>query len=193
MHKLVVGAMETERIRISGRSEPERGERAKVSQIIENLLQREQSLALSRAQREQFTASSSMRFSASVLCSRCCATPPSTRSWSTRSIKSISSKKGQLVLCRCAFAATSRSCRSSSASSRPSAAASTNPFARRRPPEGRLARQRDHRAAGGLRPTLTIRRFSAKPFTHKQLVGFGACTRDLSTFCAPLSSSRRTS
>ena len=25
-------------------------------------------------------------------------------------------------------------------------------------------------------PTLTIRRFSAKPFTHKQLISFGACT-----------------
>ena len=55
MHKLVVGAMETERIRISDDPNQNEENRAKVSQIIENLLQREQSLALSRTQRELFT------------------------------------------------------------------------------------------------------------------------------------------
>jgi len=54
MHRLVVMAMETERIRISDDAKMNEENRAKVGQIIENLLHRESNLALSRTQREQF-------------------------------------------------------------------------------------------------------------------------------------------
>src|SRR3989339_839319 len=56
MHKQVVSAMETERIRISDDPAQNDENRKKVSSIIENLLQREANLPLSRGQREQFVS-----------------------------------------------------------------------------------------------------------------------------------------
>jgi len=56
LHKSVVAAMETERIRITDDAAHNEENRQKVSSIIENFLQKEANLALSRALREQFVA-----------------------------------------------------------------------------------------------------------------------------------------
>ncbi|MBI5242646.1 MAG: Flp pilus assembly complex ATPase component TadA [Elusimicrobia bacterium] len=56
MHTKVVSAMETERIRISESDERNTEIRAKISVIIENLLQKEVNLPLSREQRQRFVS-----------------------------------------------------------------------------------------------------------------------------------------
>jgi len=54
MHRNVVTAMETERLRIGDSDEKNAEVRTKISQIIENLLQKETNLPLSRDQRQRF-------------------------------------------------------------------------------------------------------------------------------------------
>ncbi|MBI4387128.1 MAG: CpaF family protein [Elusimicrobia bacterium] len=56
MHRFVVAALETERIRVSDSPEVNRELRARVTQIIENLLQKEENLPLSRDQRGRFVS-----------------------------------------------------------------------------------------------------------------------------------------
>ncbi|MBI4059919.1 MAG: Flp pilus assembly complex ATPase component TadA, partial [Elusimicrobia bacterium] len=183
MHKLVVSAMETERIRISDDPNQNEENRAKVSQIIENLLQREQSLALSRAQREQFTGE---------LVDEILGLGPLQSLLRDPSINEIMvnaydriyiEQKGQLVLLPLRFRNDEQV---------------VQVIKRIVAPVGRRIDESvplvDARLKDGSRvnaiiaplaisgPTLTIRRFSAKPFTHKQLVGFGACTEGFIEF-----------
>ena len=54
MHKNVVIAMETERIRITDQASQDEEARSKVALIIENLLQKEANLPLTRDQRTRF-------------------------------------------------------------------------------------------------------------------------------------------
>ena len=53
---------------------------------------------------------------------------------------------------------------------------------RRRPPAGRLARQRDHRAALAGRPVITVRKFARTPYTVENLIGFGTATPEMFEF-----------
>ncbi len=177
IHKLVVSAMETERIRISDDPNQNEENRAKVSLIIENLLQREKSLALSRAQREQF---------AGELVDEILGLGPLQGLLRDPSINEIMvnaydkiyiEQKGQLILLPLRFRNDEQV---------------VQVIKRIVAPVGRRIDESvplvDARLKDGSRvnaiisplaisgPTLTIRRFSAKPFTHKQLIGFGACT-----------------
>ncbi|MDP3541700.1 MAG: ATPase, T2SS/T4P/T4SS family [Elusimicrobiota bacterium] len=177
MHKLVVGAMETERIRISDDPNQNEENRAKVSQIIENLLQREQSLALSRAQREQFTGELVDEILGLGPLQALLRDPGINEIMVNAYDKIYIEQKGQLVLLPMRFRNDEQV---------------VQVIKRIVAPVGRRIDESvplvDARLKDGSRvnaiiaplaisgPTLTIRRFSAKPFTHTQLIGFGACT-----------------
>jgi pilus assembly protein CpaF len=177
MHKLVVGAMETERIRISDDPNQNEENRAKVGQIIENLLQREQSLALSRAQREQFTGELVDEILGLGPLQALLRDPGINEIMVNAFDKIYIEQKGQLVLLPMRFRNDEQV---------------VQVIKRIVAPVGRRIDESvplvDARLKDGSRvnaiiaplaisgPTLTIRRFSAKPFTHTQLISFGACT-----------------
>ncbi len=183
MHKLVVSAMETERIRISDDPNQNEENRAKVSQIIENLLQREQSLALSRAQREQFTGELVDEILGLGPLQSLLRDPSINEIMVNAFDKIYIEQKGQLVLLPLRFRNDEQV---------------VQVIKRIVAPVGRRIDESvplvDARLKDGSRvnaiiaplavsgPTLTIRRFSAKPFTSKQLVGFGACTEGFIEF-----------
>ncbi len=183
MHKLVVGAMETERIRISDDPNQNEENRAKVSQIIENLLQREQSLALSRAQREQFTGELVDEILGLGPLQSLLRDPSINEIMVNAFDKIYIEQKGQLVLLPLRFRNDEQV---------------VQVIKRIVAPVGRRIDESvplvDARLKDGSRvnaiiaplavsgPTLTIRRFSAKPFTSKQLIGFGACTETFIEF-----------
>ncbi len=177
MHKLVVGAMETERIRISDDPNQNEENRSKVSQIIENLLQREQSLTLSRVQREQFTGELVDEILGLGPLQALLRDPSINEIMVNGFDKIYIEQKGQLVLLPMRFRNDEQV---------------VQVIKRIVAPVGRRIDESvplvDARLKDGSRvnaiiaplavsgPTLTIRRFSAKPFTHTQLIGFGACT-----------------
>jgi pilus assembly protein CpaF len=177
MHKLVVGAMETERIRISDDPNQNEENRAKVSQIIENLLQREQSLSLSRAQREQFVGELVDEILGLGPLQSLLRDPSINEIMVNAFDKIYIEQKGQLVLLPLRFRNDEQV---------------VQVIKRIVAPVGRRIDESvplvDARLKDGSRvnaiiaplavsgPTLTIRRFSAKPFTHTQLIAFGACT-----------------
>ena len=177
MHKLVVGAMETERIRISDDPNQNEENRAKVSQIIENLLQREQSLALSRTQRELFTGELVDEILGLGPLQALLRDPGINEIMVNAYDKIYIEQKGQLVLLPLRFRNDEQV---------------VQVIKRIVAPVGRRIDESvplvDARLKDGSRvnaiiaplavsgPTLTIRRFSAKPFTHTQLISFGACT-----------------
>src|SRR6185312_16024783 len=177
VHKLVVAAMETERIRISEDPKLNEENRAKVSQIIENLLQREQNLALSRAQREQFVIELVDEILGYGPLQALLRDPTVNEIMVNAFDKIYIEQKGQLVLLPMRFRNDEQV---------------VQVIKRIVAPVGRRIDESvplvDARLKDGSRvnaiiaplavsgPTLTIRRFSAKPFTHQQLIGFGACT-----------------
>ncbi|HAM35548.1 MAG TPA: hypothetical protein DEB40_01950 [Elusimicrobia bacterium] len=183
MHKMVVAAMETERIRISDDAAQNDENRKKVSTIIENLLQKEAHLPLSRAQREQFTGE---------LVDEILGLGPLQALMRDASINEIMvnsydriyiERGGKLVLLPARFRNDEQVIQVIKRI--------VAPIGRRIDESVPLV---DARLKDGSRvnaiiaplavsgPTLTIRRFSAKPFNHKQLIGFGACTPEMIEF-----------
>ena len=177
MHKLVVAAMETERIRISEDPKQNEENRAKVGQIIENLLQREQALGLSRTQREQFVTELVDEILGLGPLQALLRDPGINEIMVNAFDKIYIEQKGQLVLLPMRFRNDEQV---------------VQVIKRIVAPVGRRIDESvplvDARLKDGSRvnaiiaplavsgPTLTIRRFSAKPFTHTQLISFGACT-----------------
>jgi pilus assembly protein CpaF len=183
MHKQVVAAMETERIRISDEAGQNDENRKKVSSIIENLLQREANLPLSRAQREQFVGElvdeilglgplqSLMR-------------DPTVNEIMVNSYDHIYIERaGKLVLLPNRFRSDDQVIQVIKRI--------VAPIGRRIDESVPLV---DARLKDGSRvnaiiaplavsgPSLTIRRFSAKPFTYKQIIGFGSASPDMIEF-----------
>ena len=183
MHKLVVGAMETERIRISEDPKLNEENRAKVGQIIENLLQRETNLALSRSQREMFVTELVDEILGLGPLQALLRDPTINEIMVNAYDKIYIEQKGQLVLLPMRFRNDEQV---------------VQVIKRIVAPVGRRIDESvplvDARLKDGSRvnaiiaplavsgPTLTIRRFSAKPFTYKQLIGFGACTEGFIEF-----------
>ncbi|MDE2491234.1 MAG: CpaF family protein [Elusimicrobia bacterium] len=175
MHKLVVGAMETERIRISEDPKQNDENRAKVGQIIENLLQREQNLSLSRSQREQFVTELVDEILGYGPLQALLRDPGINEIMVNSFDKIYIEKKGQLVLLPMRFRNDEQV---------------VQVIKRIVAPVGRRIDESvplvDARLKDGSRvnaiiaplavsgPTLTIRRFSAKPFTADQLITFGS-------------------
>jgi|CXWL01.1.fsa_nt_gi pilus assembly protein CpaF len=177
MHKLVVSAMETERIRISDDANANQENHAKVAQIIDNLLHREQSLSLSRAQREQFTGELVDEILGLGPLQQLLRDPSVNEIMVNGYDKIYIEQKGQLILLPMRFRNDEQV---------------VQVIKRIVAPVGRRIDESvplvDARLKDGSRvnaiiaplaisgPTLTIRRFSAKPFTHDQLIKFGSTT-----------------
>ena len=177
VHKSVVAAMETERIRISEDPKQNDDNRSKVGSIVENLLQRESSLSLSRAQREQFVTELVDEILGYGPLQALLRDPTINEIMVNAHDKIYIEQKGQLVLLPLRFRDDDQVIQI---------------IKRIVAPVGRRIDESvplvDARLKDGSRvnaiiaplavsgPTLTIRRFSAKPFTHRQLVSFGACT-----------------
>jgi pilus assembly protein CpaF len=177
IHKLVVAAMETERIRISEDPKQNDDNRAKVTQIVSNLLQREASLSLSRGQREQFETELADEILGYGPLQALLRDPTVNEIMVNAYDKIYIEQKGQLILLPLRFRSDEQV---------------VQIIKRIVAPVGRRIDESvplvDARLKDGSRvnaiiaplavsgPTLTIRRFSAKPFTHQQLIGFGACT-----------------
>ncbi len=183
MHKSVVSAMETERIRISEDPKQNEDNRSRVSGIIENLLQREANLTLSRAQREQFIGELVDEILGLGPLQALLRDPTVNEIMVNAFDKIYIEQKGRLVLLPLRFRNDEQV---------------IQVIKRIVAPVGRRIDESvplvDARLKDGSRvnaiiaplavsgPTLTIRRFSAKPFTHTQLVGFGACTPEMIEF-----------
>ncbi len=179
MHKMVVTAMETERIRISDEANQNEENRAKVQKIIENLLQREQNLPLSRGQREQFVVELIDEILGRGPLEQLLRDPAINEIMVNAYDKIYVEKNGQLVLLPMRFRNDEQV---------------VQVIKRIVAPVGRRIDESvplvDARLKDGSRvnaiiaplaisgPTLTIRRFSAKPFTHDQLIKFGSCRAD---------------
>ena len=183
MHKSVVAAMETEHIRISDEPNQNEANREKVSQIIENLVQREQGLALSRAQREQFTQELVDEILGLGPLQQLLRDPTVNEIMVNAFDKVYIEQKGELVLLPLRFRNDEQV---------------VQVIKRIVAPVGRRIDESvplvDARLKDGSRvnaiiaplavsgPTLTIRRFSAKPFTADQLIKFGSTTPTLIEF-----------
>ncbi|MFI5360655.1 MAG: ATPase, T2SS/T4P/T4SS family [Elusimicrobiota bacterium] len=177
VHKLVVAGMETERIRISEDPRQNEENASKVQAIVENLIQRESSLSLSRAQREQFVTELVDEILGFGPLQSLLRDPTVNEIMVNAFDKIYIEQKGQLVLLPLRFRNDEQVIQI---------------IKRIVAPVGRRIDESvplvDARLKDGSRvnaiiaplavsgPTLTIRRFSAKPFTHQQLIGFGACT-----------------
>ena len=183
MHKQVVSAMETERIRISDDPAQNDENRKKVSSIIENLLQREANLPLSRGQREQFV-SELVDEILGLGPLQALMRDPAVNEIMVNSFDHIYIEKaGKLVLLPNRFRNDEQVIQVIKRI--------VAPIGRRIDESVPLV---DARLKDGSRvnaiiaplavsgPSLTIRRFSAKPFTHKQLVGFGSVSPDMIEF-----------
>ncbi len=183
MHRLVVGAMETEHIRISDDPKQNEDNRSKVGQIIDNLLQREQGLALSRAQREQFVVELVDEILGLGPLQQLLRDPTINEIMVNAFDKIYIEQKGQLVLLPMRFRNDEQV---------------VQVIKRIVAPVGRRIDESvplvDARLKDGSRvnaiiaplavsgPTLTIRRFSAKPFTADQLIKFGSTTPTIVEF-----------
>ncbi len=183
VHKQVVAAMETERIRISEEPTQNEENRAKVSAIIENLLQKERELPLSRAQREQFATELVDEILGLGPLQALMRDPTINEIMVNAFDKIYIEQKGKLILLPNRFRNDEQV---------------VQVIKRIVAPIGRRIDESvplvDARLKDGSRvnaiiaplavsgPTLTIRRFSAKPFTFKQLIGFGACTESMIEF-----------
>jgi pilus assembly protein CpaF len=183
VHKLVVSAMETERIRISEDPKQNEENRAKVGQIIENLLQRESSLALSRVQRELFVTELVDEILGYGPLQSLLRDPSVNEIMVNAFDKIYIEQKGQLILLPLRFRNDEQV---------------VQIIKRIVAPVGRRIDESvplvDARLKDGSRvnaiiaplavsgPTLTIRRFSAKPFTHDQLIKFGSTTPGIVEF-----------
>ncbi len=183
LHKLVVSGMETEHIRISDDPKMNDENRAKVGLIIENLLQREQGLSLSRAQREMFVTELIDEILGRGPLEQLLRDPAINEIMVNSFDKIYVEKRGQLVLLPMRFRNDEQV---------------VQVIKRIVAPIGRRIDESvplvDARLKDGSRvnaiiaplavsgPTLTIRRFSAKPFTAEQLIKFGSTTPNLIEF-----------
>ncbi|MBI5883485.1 MAG: Flp pilus assembly complex ATPase component TadA [Elusimicrobia bacterium] len=177
MHKNVVTAMETEHIRISEDPSQNEDNRHRVSSIIENLLQREPNLALTRTLREQFVTELVDEILGLGPLQALLRDPSVNEIMVNAFDKIYIEQKGKLVLLPMRFRDDEQV---------------IQVIKRIVAPVGRRIDESvplvDARLKDGSRvnaiinplavsgPTLTIRRFSAKPFTHEQLIGFGSVT-----------------
>ena len=183
MHKKVVAAMETERIRISEDPKQNEDNRSRVGQIIEALLQREANLTLSRAQREQFVTELIDEILGLGPLQALLRDPTINEIMVNAYDKIYIEQKGRLVLLNMRFRDDDQV---------------VQVIKRIVAPVGRRIDESvplvDARLKDGSRvnaiiaplavsgPTLTIRRFSAKPFTPAQVISFGAITPDMIEF-----------
>lgn len=183
MHKFVVAGMETEHIRISDDPKMNDENRAKVGLIIENLLQREQGLSLTRAQREMFVTELVDEILGRGPLEALLRDPAINEIMVNAFDKIYVEKHGQLVLLPMRFRNDEQV---------------VQVIKRIVAPIGRRIDESvplvDARLKDGSRvnaiiaplavsgPTLTIRRFSAKPFTSDQLIKFGSTTPQLIEF-----------
>jgi len=183
MHKSVVSAMETEHIRISDDANSNDENRNKVSAIIENLLQRENNLPLSRAQREQFITELVDEILGLGPLQSLLRDPTINEIMVNAYDKIYIEQKGQLVLLANRFRDDEQV---------------VQVIKRIVAPIGRRIDESvplvDARLKDGSRvnaiiaplavsgPTLTIRRFSAKPYTAEQLISFGSTIQMLIDF-----------
>ncbi len=183
MHKQVVSAMETERIRISDDAGQNDENRKKVSSIIENLLQREANLPLSRAQREQFVGELVDEI-LGLGPLQALMRDPTVNEIMVNSYDHIYIERaGKLVLLPNRFRSDEQVIQVIKRI--------VAPIGRRIDESVPLV---DARLKDGSRvnaiiaplavsgPSLTIRRFSAKPFTYKQIIGFGSVSPDMIEF-----------
>jgi len=182
-HKLVVAAMETERIRISEEASQNEENRSKVASIIENLLQKESNLALSRAQREQFITELVDEILGLGPLQALMRDPTINEIMVNSCDKIYIEREGRLVLLPIRFRNDEQVIQVIKRI--------VAPIGRRIDESVPLvdARLKDGSRVNGIisplavsGPTLTIRRFSAKPFTHKQLVSLGSCTQEIVEF-----------
>ena len=183
LHKLVVSALETERIRIADEGDASGETRAKVAALIEGFLQKEPHLAISRQQRERF---------GQELADEILGLGPLEQLMRDSSVNEIMvnscdkiyiEQKGKLVQLPMRFRSDEQVIQVIKRI--------VAPLGRRIDESVPLV---DARLKDGSRvnaiiaplavsgPSLTIRRFSAKPFTHQQLVGFGAVTLEMIEF-----------
>ncbi len=183
MHKFVVAGMETEHIRISDDPKMNDENRTKVGLIIENLLQREQGLSLTRAQREMFVTELIDEILGRGPLEALLRDPAINEIMVNAFDKIYVEKHGQLVLLPMRFRNDEQV---------------VQVIKRIVAPIGRRIDESvplvDARLKDGSRvnaiiaplavsgPTLTIRRFSAKPFTSDQLIKFGSTTPQLIEF-----------
>jgi pilus assembly protein CpaF len=177
IHKSVVAAMETERIRISEEPSQNEENRNKVSAIIENLIQKEANLPLSRTQREQFTTELVDEILGLGPLQALMRDPTINEIMVNAYDKIYIEQKGKLVLLSMKFRSDEQV---------------VQVIKRIVAPIGRRIDESvplvDARLKDGSRvnaiiaplavsgPTLTIRRFSAKPYTYEQLIKFGSTT-----------------
>ncbi len=183
MHKLVVAAMETERIRISDDAAQSEENRKKVSSIIDNLLQKETELPLSRAQREQFSQELVDEILGLGPLQALMRDPAVNEIMVNSYDKIYIERGGKLVLLPARFRNDEQVIQVIKRI--------VAPIGRRIDESVPLV---DARLKDGSRvnaiiaplavsgPSLTIRRFSAKPFTAKQLIGFGSCSEGMIEF-----------
>jgi pilus assembly protein CpaF len=183
MHRNVVAALETERIRISESDEKNAEVREKVSSIIETLLQKEANLPLSRDQRQRFVLE---------LLDEILGLGPLEELMRDSSVNEVMvnapdkvyiERGGRLALTQLRFRDEEQV---------------VQVIKRIVAPIGRRIDESvplvDARLKDGSRvnaiipplavsgPTLTIRRFSKKPFSHKDLVRFGSITDEICDF-----------
>ncbi|MBI4371290.1 MAG: CpaF family protein [Elusimicrobia bacterium] len=183
LHKLVVAAMETERIRISDDAKMNDDNRAKVSHIIENLLQREQNLPLTRAQREQFTTELVDEILGLGPLQQLLRDPSVNEIMVNAYDKIYIERSGRLQLLSARFRNDEQVVQVIKRIVAPIGRRidESTPFVDARLKDG----SRVHAIIAPLAlsgPTLTIRRFSATPFTHDQLVSFGSVRPDMVEF-----------
>jgi len=183
MHKQVVAAMETERIRISDDADQNEENRNKVSSIIENLLQKEANLPLSRAQREQFTGELVDEILGLGPLQALMRDPTVNEIMVNSCDKIYIERGGKLVLLPNRFRNDEQVIQVIKRI--------VAPIGRRIDESVPLV---DARLKDGSRvnaiiaplavsgPTLTIRRFSAKPFTYKQLISLGSVSPEMIEF-----------
>ncbi len=183
MHKLVVAAMETERIRISDDPKQNDENRTRVGAIIDTLLQREPNLVLSRQQREQFSTELVDEILGLGPLQVLLRDPGINEIMVNAFDKVYIEEKGNLKLLPMRFRNNDQV---------------VQVIKRIVAPVGRRIDESvplvDARLKDGSRvnaiiaplavsgPTLTIRRFSAKPFTGEQLMSFGAIVPDMLNF-----------
>ncbi|MDE2040180.1 MAG: CpaF family protein [Elusimicrobia bacterium] len=175
--------METEHIRISDETNQNEANREKVGLIIENILQREANLTLSRAQRELFTGELVDEILGLGPLQHLLRDPSINEIMVNSYDKIYIEQKGELVQLPTRFRNDEQV---------------VQVIKRIVAPVGRRIDESvplvDARLKDGSRvnaiiaplavsgPTLTIRRFSAKPFTAEQLIGFGSTTPTIIDF-----------
>ncbi|MBI5202326.1 MAG: CpaF family protein [Elusimicrobia bacterium] len=183
VHKNVVAVLETERIRITDSAEANKELRSKVGQIIENLLQKETNLPLSRDQRSRFVTELVDEILGLGPLEELMRDPGVNEIMVNAPEKVYIERAGKLVLTPLRFRDDDQI---SQVIKRIVA-----PIGRRIDESVPLV---DARLKDGSRvnaiiaplavsgPTLTIRRFSAKPFQAKDLIAKGSVTADFIDF-----------